>query len=637
MRFYRLQMKKGSDGQRIAEHFLSIGRITASLDSSGKAFNRLTPSDVILVHKGAFPLALVQVKRQAIEKELHENSFGVDYFIKILSNYDELSEKEQEVIDLYGNCSPTGTFSSIKSGNTYNKVGVWYNIIKEQNTMKEKLDILKFKNQIILQGPPGTGKTKLAKEIAKELTKGTLVDHHSKISNFFSSFNLTPEINSHRAKITRQLQEFQEQFKKEELKNISLEDYVLGSNKQTFCWWLEYGLVDLARYNGQAAKFKIYWNKEHEVYKKSGFIKDMDDQEAIRSIGLILDNIIHEENLDEAANNLSKSLVLKILISYFPDKYFPIVNEECIENTCQLLNITTASNNIFEKNLAIQSKFLELSEGKDIKNYEFMYFLFDNFQMKGKLTIEDKQVQTKGEYQIIQFHPSYSYEDFVRGITVKSDGKDINYLVEDKTLINISIKALDNPSANFVLIIDEINRANLPSVLGELIYALEYRYDPKNEAETTVSSMYSKDNEEENSIKLPKNLYIIGTMNTSDRSVGHIDYAIRRRFAFIDVLPEVLISSDFQKETFERVSSLFISNFSDYTFNQQQKLVPSISLNKEFRPEDVWIGHSYFIANDKEFSIRKKYEIVPILKEYIKDGILKDSPETWKIIDDLAL
>src|SRR5690554_2741391 len=138
MRFYRLQMKAGSDGERIAEHFLSIGRITASLNSSGEAFNRLTPSDVILVHKGAFPLALVKVRRKATKEELHENSFGVDYFIENLSNYDELSEKEQEVIDLYGNCSPTGTFSSIKSGNTYNKVGVWYNIIKEQKTMIEK-------------------------------------------------------------------------------------------------------------------------------------------------------------------------------------------------------------------------------------------------------------------------------------------------------------------------------------------------------------------------------------------------------------------------------------------------------------------------------------------------------------------
>src|SRR5690606_7139407 len=80
----------------------------------------------------------------------------------------------------------------------------------------------------------------------------------------------------------------------------------------------------------------------------------------------------------------------------------------------------------------------------------------------------------------------------------------------------------------YVLIIDEINRANLPAVLGELIYALEYRGEG-------VDSMYDLDGD--TSIILPPNLYIIGTMNTADRSVGHIDYAIRRRFAFVEVLP----------------------------------------------------------------------------------------------------
>ena len=83
--------------------------------------------------------------------------------------------------------------------------------------------------------------------------------------------------------------------------------------------------------------------------------------------------------------------------------------------------------------------------------------------------------------------------------------------------------------------IDEINRANLSSVLGELIYALEYRGE-------AVESMYEV--EGSNKIILPPNLYIIGTMNTADRSVSQIDYAIRRRFAFVDVLPKVLEETD---------------------------------------------------------------------------------------------
>ena len=152
---------------------------------------------------------------------------------------------------------------------------------------------------------------------------------------------------------------------------------------------------------------------------------------------------------------------------------------------------------------------------------------------------------------------------------------------------------------NFVLIIDEINRANLSAVLGELIYALEYRGE-------AVQSMYAI--EDDNSLVLPPNLYIIGTMNTADRSVGHIDYAIRRRFAFVNVLPKDLTSElgdQFDSVLFAKVTDLFNTN-----------------LSPEFKKEDVQLGHSYFITKNTPIDIRWEYEIKPILLEYIKDGIL---------------
>lgn len=171
----------------------------------------------------------------------------------------------------------------------------------------------------------------------------------------------------------------------------------------------------------------------------------------------------------------------------------------------------------------------------------------------------------------------------------------------------------------FVLIIDEINRANLPAVLGELIYALEYRGEK-------VESMYPID--DDNTLIIPPNLYIIGTMNTSDRSVGHIDYAIRRRFAFIEILPKILEGENFELELFKQVSTLFIQNFDEYVQDNTVELKLSEHLSEEFRPEDVWLGHSYFIKGEGDFSLRKKYEIIPILKEYVKDGILKQSAES---------
>ena len=170
------------------------------------------------------------------------------------------------------------------------------------------------------------------------------------------------------------------------------------------------------------------------------------------------------------------------------------------------------------------------------------------------------------------------------------------------------------PLKPYVLIIDEINRANLSAVLGELIYALEYRGE-------AVQSMYAID--DDNTLILPANLYIIGTMNTADRSVGHIDYAIRRRFAFVDVLPKDLtneLGDNFAEKLYEEVSKLFEGN----------------TLSPEFRKEEVQLGHSYFITEQTPIAIRWEYEIKPILLEYIKDGVLINVEEKIQNIEKIV-
>lgn len=188
---------------------------------------------------------------------------------------------------------------------------------------------------------------------------------------------------------------------------------------------------------------------------------------------------------------------------------------------------------------------------------------------------------------------------------------------------NISSKVFDEvikvEKKNYVLIIDEINRANLATVLGELIYALEYRGKP-------VKTLYSRSEDmSQNQIILPPNLYIIGTMNTADRSVNSMDYAIRRCFSFINMLPQYLESEDenFDEKLFECVSKLFVKNFEKG--NHELELERSEYLSEEFRPEDVWIGHSYFIGDEKSVQHRIKYEIIPLIEEYIQDGILKEN------------
>lgn len=139
-------------------------------------------------------------------------------------------------------------------------------------------------------------------------------------------------------------------------------------------------------------------------------------------------------------------------------------------------------------------------------------------------------------WDVVQFLPSYGYEDFVRGIevsTVSVDGgasSAISYDTANKILGKIAAKAAlpRYQNTKFFLIFDEINRANLATVFGELIYGLEYR----NKGVATPYTVGSS-----NKVLLPSNLYIIGTMNTADKSIGGIDYAIRRRFLFFQVLP----------------------------------------------------------------------------------------------------
>ena len=225
---------------------------------------------------------------------------------------------------------------------------------------------------------------------------------------------------------------------------------------------------------------------------------------------------------------------------------------------------------------------------------------------------ENDSLEGNEQFKLIQFHPSYSYEDFVRGIIAENTDGNISYVTKDKILAEFAKKALKDKDTPYVLIIDEINRANLSSVLGELIYALEYRGE-------AVQSMYAI--EGENNLILPPNLYIIGTMNTADRSVGHIDYAIRRRFAFVNVLPKEL-EGNFDKNLFKAVSKLFIENYDEYINNTDTELKRAKTLSPEFKPEDVWLGQSYFITKNTPINIRWEYEIKPILLEYVKDGIL---------------
>ena len=195
-------------------------------------------------------------------------------------------------------------------------------------------------------------------------------------------------------------------------------------------------------------------------------------------------------------------------------------------------------------------------------------------------------------------------------------------------------KTLIDNNKPYVIVIDEFNRGNVSKIFGELITLLEP--DKRNGMRNAESVLlpYSK-----KEFYIPSNVFLVATMNTADRSLDTIDYAIRRRFAFITVKPQEIDDDNFNSELFREVNNLFISNYDEYAesgFDDTIKLLPAETLSEEYRPEDVWIGHSYFIM-DGEYALQDRllFEIIPLLEEYIRDGVL--TSEAQQTIDKLYL
>ena len=213
-----------------------------------------------------------------------------------------------------------------------------------------------------------------------------------------------------------------------------------------------------------------------------------------------------------------------------------------------------------------------------------------------------------GFVEFTTFHQSLDYEDFIEGLKpIIKDGH-VTYNVEPGIFKKICIKASDDSGHPYFLIIDEINRGNVSKIFGELITLLEpdKREGSVNAISATLS--YSKE-----SFCIPDNLYIIGTMNTTDRSVGTIDYALRRRFAFLTVKANESVVSRQNGEVGRKAVDYYRKVY------EHLKKYPSGDIDLD----DLMIGHSYFIADSiPSLELKWKYEVLPLLEEYYKDGLI---------------
>ena len=202
------------------------------------------------------------------------------------------------------------------------------------------------------------------------------------------------------------------------------------------------------------------------------------------------------------------------------------------------------------------------------------------------------------KYDIVhfeQFHAETTFSDFVYGIRPVLGVDKLLYEPNEGVLYRAIKSAQDNPDKNVLLIIDEINRANLSNVLGPVFYLFE-----KNQSNHKYKIKIG-DIELE---ALPEKLFVIATMNTADRSLAVVDFALRRRFTWLTLKPHEIQNLDFQKDYFNDFESLFQKYATDDELNLQP-------------------GQSHFIAKDEnEMKERLEYEIMPLMKEYFNEGYL---------------
>ena len=215
-----------------------------------------------------------------------------------------------------------------------------------------------------------------------------------------------------------------------------------------------------------------------------------------------------------------------------------------------------------------------------------------------------------GRIVFTTFHQNYGYEDFIQGIRPDTSSKDMSFKTVDGVFKEIANRAMGDSNNEYVIIIDEINRANISKVFGELITLIEEdkRWGEENAISATLPSGER--------FAVPNNLYIVGTMNSADKSISLIDTALRRRFDFVEFVPNLtLISDDKLKKALE-------------TLNK--------GIAKELNSTDLLVGHSYFMGKSEDDICEiMNHSIIPLLYEYFFDNDKKVEVQIKKAIEDI--
>ena len=473
-------------------------------------------------------------------------------------------------------------------------------------------------------------------------------------------------------------EKFKKEYPLERINMLSLDEYALGgpNYKNSLCYKLEYGEYKDAGPGiggSTAAKFGIYKHSEGEYYGRGNQLINNPEEfwqnlkyqlyMFLKEFGNCVNTPIRAIEKYPLLGGMSMVLT-KLLYIYYPDKFLNICSRnklfilmryfgyECTNNM-QAEELSFLLNKNIRRDVPEVNKndsqylgsclwnFIDdvindkEEEGKIVnKKYTVVNFLDDVFMsdveyshlkkileikkniiLQGSPGVGKTYMAKRLAYSLIgerdddkilsvQFHQSYSYEDFIEGIKPNENG---DFVIVNGIFKDFVNKAKNDRESKYYCIIDEINRGNLSKILGELMKLIEF---DKRDRENVILP-YSREE-----FTVPDNIYIIGTMNTADRSLSMVDYALRRRFAFYHVSP-AFSRPEFKKYLLEK-NKLKESQIDEIClkFTKLNMLIKD-DLGKGFE-----IGHSYFVDsidtnNYKEsYETIISYEIKPLIEEY---------------------
>ncbi len=510
-----------------------------------------------------------------------------------------------------------------------------FNMDNHEETKQDLAELLTTNYNLILTGAPGTGKTYLAKQIAQQIAAQNTYNPKELLEQIIGRFK-------HSDEETKRLNElravFLKRFPKEKLKDLTLEQYCIGDGgKDNFCWWIERGLTALGKYfPGSSRSYLVYRNKESLDYVFTGFLKNKkkDSNTNITNESLMkeLASEISEcvEKQKNIHNYLGDSFLLKILSTYYPNDFFPINSKTYLDNVIDLFGLENQKD-ILDKNKVVYNFYkIACKDRKDITVDEFAYILYSNFDLKtGEAVDSLKQRDSKEDYGFVQFHPSYDYTDFVEGLRpIQDENGNVGFERKDGVFKEFCVKALNNPNKNYVFIIDEINRGEISKIFGELFFSIDPGYRGENgKVRTQYANMQTVPNDFDDKLGItddnnfghffvPKNVYIIGTMNDIDRSVESMDFAFRRRFAFKE------IKADDNIEMLEELGEL-----KDEAIERMKRLNAEIS-KIEGLSSAYHIGAAYFLKlknyvsdADGGFENLWNNHLEGLLREYLRGSL----------------